>query len=105
MNTRGEILIIAALSIFPIGVGTSLSRYVKASLQALEDAGVDYRIGPMSTTIETETLDQLFDAVKTAYDAQRKLGAQRIYMVLNIDDRRDKDARMASKLAAVNSLT
>jgi uncharacterized protein (TIGR00106 family) len=104
MSTRGEILIIAALSIFPIGVGTSLSRHVKASLQALEDAGVGHRIGPMSTTIETETLDQLFDAVKVAHDAQRKLGAHRIYMVLNIDDRRDKNARITSKLAAVNAL-
>lgn len=98
-------LIITALTIFPIGVGTGLSRYLKASLQALEDAGVRYRIGPMSTTLETATLEQLFTAVKTAHDAQLKLGAQRIYLVLNIDDRRDKDARIDTKLAAVNRST
>jgi uncharacterized protein YqgV (UPF0045/DUF77 family) len=55
----------------------------------------------MSTTLETATLEQLFAAVQIAHDAQLKLGAQRIYLVLNIDDRRDKDAHIDTKLAAV----
>ena len=45
-------MIIGDLSVFPIGEGTSLSGYVKASLEALEETGLRFVPGTMSTTIE-----------------------------------------------------
>ena len=101
-NIRGDVLIIAALSVFPVGEGTSLSQYVRESLKALEDTGVAIQPGAMSTTIEAENLDELFSAVKITHDAQLKMGAKRIYLVLTIDDRRDKDASIATKLKSIN---
>ncbi len=95
-------MIIAALSIFPVGVGTSLSTHVKASVDAIEASDLTSTRGAMATTIEAETLDDLFAVVKKAHDAQLKLGAKRVYLVLTVDDRKDKAATMATKLKAIS---
>jgi len=97
----GDSLIIAALSVFPVGEGTSLSGYVRASLDALEKTGLRFEPGAMTTTIEAKSLDELFSAVKKAHEAQLAMGAKRIYLVLTIDDRRDKDANIGTKLRSV----
>lgn len=101
IDEYGDSLIIAALSVFPIGEGTSLSGYVKASLDALEETGLRFKLGAMSTTIEAKSLDELFSAVKKAHEAQLAIGAKRIYLVLTIDDRRDKEASIETKLRSI----
>ncbi len=94
-------MIIAALSIFPVGEGTSLSNYVKASLEELKQSGLTIQIGAMATTIEASTLDDLFQAIKKAHDIQITMGAQRVYFVLTVDNRQDRNATMSTKLKAI----
>lgn len=95
-------MIIAALSIFPVGEGTSLSKYVRASLKALGETGLKSEPSAMATIIEAKNLDELFAAVKKAHEAQLKMGAKRVYMVLTVDDRKDKEATMKSKMKAIS---
>jgi uncharacterized protein (TIGR00106 family) len=99
----GDDVIIAALSIFPVGEGTSLSNYVKASLNELKKTGLTIQPGSMTTTIEASTLDDLFQAVKKAHDIQITMGAQRVYFVLAVDNRQDKNATMSTKLRAIDA--
>ena len=40
---------IAQLSVYPIGEGTSLSRFVKKGVSVIEGSGYKYEIGGMST--------------------------------------------------------
>jgi len=94
-------MIIADVSVAPIGVGTSLSSYVKEAHAAIKAANVKYYAGPMGTTFEAETLDQLFSIIKAAHEAVVNAGAQRIVTTIKIDDRRDKDARMDAKVKAL----
>lgn len=94
-------MIIAALSIFPVGEDTSLSNYVKASLEELKQSGLTIQIGAMATTIEAASLDDLFQAIKKAHDIQITMGAQRVYFVLTVDNRQDKNATMSTKLKAI----
>ncbi|MCW4039850.1 MAG: MTH1187 family thiamine-binding protein [Candidatus Bathyarchaeota archaeon] len=94
-------MIIAALSIFPVGEGTSLSKYVKASLEELKHSGLTIQIGAMATTIEASTLDDLFQAIKKAHDIQITMGAQRVYFVLTVDNRQDRNATMSTKLKSI----
>ena len=96
-------MIIAALSIFPVGESTSLSKYVKASLEELKKSGLTINIGAMATTIEAATLDELFQVIKKAHDVQLNMGAQRVYFVLTVDDRQDKKATMSTKLKAIGA--
>ena len=79
----------------------SLSGYVRASLEALKKTGLRFEPGAMATTIETESLDELFSAVKKAHKAQLAMGAKRIYLALTIDYRRDKEARIETKLKSI----
>jgi uncharacterized protein (TIGR00106 family) len=94
-------LILAQLSVYPIGESTSLSRFVKKGIQVIKESGYTYEIGGMSTAIEVPDLDALFLLVKKVHQAHVDEGGQRIVIDLKVDDRRDKDATIGSKRNAV----
>lgn len=94
-------MIIAEVAIFPTSEGVSVSRYVKQALQVLEDSGLDYETGPMATCIQATSLEDIFDVVEQMHEAIVEMGAQRIHLDLRVDDRRDTDATMQSKLKAI----
>lgn len=92
---------IAQLSVYPIGDGTSLSRFVKKGVEVVENSGYNFEVGGMSTSIEVPDLDALFKLVKEVHAAHLSEGANRIVIDLKVDDRRDKKASIASKKASV----
>jgi uncharacterized protein (TIGR00106 family) len=94
-------MIIAQLSIAPIGKGTSVSNYVKVVIETLKKEQVKFQTNAMATVIETQDLTTLFHVVQKAHLAVAAAGAERIITELKIDDRRDKEVTMKSK---VNSL-
>ena len=94
-------MIIAELSIVPVGSGTSVSKYVKIAIKALEGRGVRVIPGPMSTVLECKDIDLLFKAVKAAHKAVLASGVVRVIITLKIDARTDKDATVESKLRAI----
>lgn len=96
-------MIIAELSIVPIGSGTSVSKHVRIAIKALEGRGVRVIPGPMSTVLECKDIDLLFKAVKAAHRAVLAGGAVRVVTTLKIDDRTDKEASVDSKLRAITS--
>ncbi len=95
-------MIIAQLSIAPVGVGVHLSLYVKKVIEVLKEENVTYKINAMATVIETESLDQLFRVVQKAHNAVLSSGVQRVITELKIDHRVDSDAHMQSKIDAVS---
>jgi uncharacterized protein (TIGR00106 family) len=92
---------IASFSVYPVGEGTSLSRFVKKGVAVIKASGYPYEVGAMSTSVEVPDLDALFDLVKKVHAAHLAEGAKRIVIDLKVDDRRDKEATMASKKGAV----
>ncbi len=88
---------IAQLSVFPIGEGSSLGRFVRKGISVIKESGYQYEVGGMSTAIEVPDLDALFDLVKKVHAAHLSEGAQRIIIDLKVDDRRDKNATIQSK--------
>ena len=94
---------IAAMSIYPLGQGTSLSRFVKKGVAIIQESGLNYEIGPMSTAVEAPDLDTIFALVKKIHAAHVAEGAQRVVIDLKVDDRRDKPASMAQKKKSVTS--
>jgi uncharacterized protein (TIGR00106 family) len=94
---------IAAVSISPVGEGTSVSRYVAAALRVARDQDrVRWRLDPMFTTLEGELAD-IFALVQAMQQAVFDAGAARVSTVLKIDERRDRAARMEDKLQAVEA--
>ena len=92
---------IAQLSVYPIGEGTSLSRFVKKGVSVIEESGYNYEIGGMSTSIEVPDLDALFELIKRVHAAHVDEGARRLVIDLKVDDRRDKKATIETKKSAV----
>ena len=92
---------IAQMSVYPIGEGTSLSRFVKKGVAVIEKSGYAYDVGGMATTVEVPDLDALFELVKQVHAAHVAEGARRVAIDLKVDDRRDKTDTIASKKSAV----
>ena len=94
-------MILAQLSMYPLGEGTSLSRFVKKGIQVIKESGYKYEIGGLSTAVEVPDLDSLFQLIKKVHQAHLGEGAKRIVIDLKVDDRRDKEATIDTKRNAV----
>lgn len=94
-------MIISQLSIAPVGAGTSLNKYVKRALDSLRKNNVNFEVNDMATVIETEDLETLFKVVQEAHNAVIKAGAKRVITEIKIDDRRDKNVIIGTKVKAV----
>lgn len=89
-------MVIAEVSIFPLGTESpSISRYVAAAVKELEASGLRCTLGPMGTTVEAETTEEIYAAVARAQAAVFDLGIGRVYTVLKMDERRDVQGRSA----------
>ncbi|MBZ9570277.1 MTH1187 family thiamine-binding protein [Methanobrevibacter sp. TMH8] len=99
-------MITVDFGIVPIGTEeTDLGDYVSVAVQAIKDSGLSYELTGMGTQIEAENLDELYEAVQAAQEAVFKVGANRVFAVLKIDDRRDKDTRgLKDKVDTVNAM-
>lgn len=94
-------MIIAQLSIAPVGKEVSVSKYVKLVIETLKKENVKFETNAMATVIEIEDLKTLFDIVQKAHNVVIASGAERVITELKIDDRRDKDATIKSKINAL----
>jgi len=96
-------MIVADFSMIPMGSGTSASRYVRAIHEVLKSSGVNFVPGPMSTSLEVESLEELFRVIDAANQRLKDMGVQRIITSIRIDYRLDKEISIDSKLKAVGA--
>jgi uncharacterized protein (TIGR00106 family) len=94
-------MIISQLSIAPVGADISLGKYVKIVITTLRRNNVNFEINDMATVIETKDLEALFKVVQEAHNAVIKAGAKRVITELKIDDRRDKNVTIGTKVKSV----
>jgi uncharacterized protein (TIGR00106 family) len=83
-------MVVAELSIIPVGEGTSERRYVEAAIEALRAMGLRPEVGPLGTALQADRLDDVLEAVRAAHRAVMDLGAQRVLVELRVDDRVDE---------------
>ena len=95
---------IAEITIVPLGTGsTSLSQYVADVENVLKKySDLKFELTPMSTVVEGD-IDRILVAVREMHETPFKNGAKRVSTRLSIDDRRDKEASMRSKMESVKS--
>ncbi len=96
-------MITAELTIIPIGTsGTSLSNYIAAAVAALDNNGIKYELTGMGTLLESNDLEKIFKAIRSAHEAVFSEGAQRVATSIKIDERRDFDRTINDKVVSVN---
>ncbi len=94
--------VIADLSIVPLGVGLSLSKYVAACERILRDAGLEPRLHAYGTNVEGEW-DAVFAALRRCHETLHEMGAPRVSTNLRCGTRTDRDQRAADKIRSVEA--
>jgi len=87
-------------AMFPTDKGAGVSPYVSKVLRFVRDSGVAYRLNPMGTTIETNSMEEALDIVNQAYKILEP-DAERIYTTINIDARKGPSDRIQGKIDSV----
>jgi uncharacterized protein (TIGR00106 family) len=92
--------VIADLTVVPIGVGVSLSKYVASCEKVLEEAGLETRLHAYGTNIEGEW-DAVLAAVKRCHEVIHEMGAPRVSSTLKLGTRIDREQKMDDKVRSV----
>ncbi|MCB9557977.1 MAG: MTH1187 family thiamine-binding protein [Deltaproteobacteria bacterium] len=85
------------------GQGVGISQYVARALRVLKDSGLAHQTHAMGTVIEGD-IDALFEIAQRMHAACFDPAGEEILRVvtsIKIDDRRDKQATMQSKVDAL----
>jgi uncharacterized protein (TIGR00106 family) len=95
----------ADLTVIPLGTPEpSTARYIAEIQRRLAaQERVAYRMHAMGTSLEGATEDVLA-LVGELHAVPFGLGAPRVYTVLKLDDRRDRESTLDSKVASVEAL-
>ena len=93
------VVLLAQFSIAPFGKGESLSKYVAEIIDLIDDSGLEYRLGAMSTTVEGD-VDAVFDLIKACH-LRMRLFSRRVTTHIALDDREDALNQLTSKPESV----
>jgi len=94
--------VIADIRVLPFGTETaSLSHYVADCVSLLDQApDVSYQVTPMATMVQGP-LERILELLQQMHELPFTRGISRVVTNISIDDRRDKEISMASKVRAV----
>lgn len=90
--------IIADLCIVPMGVGASVSSYIREVRDILASTGLTHEMHANGTNIEGE-MAEVSAAVEACCQRLHELGVERIFCTMHFSTRTDKPQTMADKLA------
>jgi len=90
------------LCVVPLGVGVSVSKYVAACHEIIQEAGLQSKLHAYGTNIQGEW-DQVFQAVKACHEKIHAMGAPRITTTIKAGTRIDRPQTMADKVASVQA--
>lgn len=94
--------VIADLTVVPIGVGISLSKYVAACEEVLKESSLKTTLHPNGTALEGEW-DAVMAAVKACHERVHGMGAPRIFTTLKIGTRTDREQTLEDKIQSVEA--
>lgn len=96
----------AEISIVPIGTSdTSMSKEIAAAYDAIRNIKnlKKVTLTPMSTQVESDNLDHVFQAIHAAHDSAKSAGATRVISTIRIDERLDKPNTLDEKIQSVKT--
>ena len=79
--------------------GASVSKQVSKIIDAIDKTGVSYKLTPMGTIVETQTMKEALEIVELAYE--QLSDCERVYSSLKFDIRKEQKERLKSKIESV----
>lgn len=92
--------VLLEFAIFPTDKGTSVSAYVSKVIEMIRSSGAVYRLTPMGTVVETETMEAALEILQKAFEVLEP-DSERVYCSAKFDIRKGTANRMESKIAAI----
>jgi uncharacterized protein (TIGR00106 family) len=96
----------AEISIVPIGTSnTSIGKEIAAAYDAIRNIKnlKKVTLTPMSTQVESDSLNDIFQAIHAAHDSAKSVGARRVISTIRIDERLDKPNTLDEKVQSVKA--
>ncbi len=94
--------VLVEFAMFPTDKGESVSQYVSRIIKMIDESGVPYKLTPMGTVFETETMEEALKIIGEAYK-QLEPDCNRVYSVVKFDIRKGKSNRLVQKIKSVES--
>jgi len=94
--------ILVEFAMFPTDKGESVSSYVSRIIKVIDESGVEYKLTPMGTVFETETMDKALEVLRKSYEVLES-DCNRIYSTIKFDIRKNRSNRMKQKIASIES--
>ena len=96
--------VIADICIVPLGVGVSVSKYVAACEQILEEAGLNPGLHAYGTNVEGDW-EAVMSAFRRCHERVHEMGAPRITTTIRLGTRTDRAQTIQEKIDSVHSKT
>jgi uncharacterized protein (TIGR00106 family) len=96
----------AEISIVPIGTSdTSMGKEIAAAYDAIRNIKnlKKVTLTPMSTQIESDNIEDIFQAIHAAHNSAKSVGAKRVISTIRIDERLDKPNTLDDKVQSVKT--
>ena len=75
-------MIHAEISIYPMGTATSVSFYIAKAIESIQKMeGIRYQINPMGTILESNDINQIYDAAKKMMNVVHNLGVSGVEVI------------------------
>lgn len=91
--------VLVNFAMFPTDSGTSVSKYVSKIIKMISDSGFPYKLNPMGTSFETETMAEALHLIEESYIILEN--HDRVYAVVNFDIQKGKSNRITSKIKSI----
>jgi uncharacterized protein (TIGR00106 family) len=92
--------VLVEFAMFPTDKGESVSSYVTRIIKMIDESGVPYKLTPMGTVFETESMEEALKIINEAYK-QLEPDCNRVYSVVKFDIRKGKSNRLKQKIESV----
>ncbi len=92
--------VLVEFAMFPTDKGESVSSYVSRIIKMFKEGNVNYKLTPMGTVFETETMEDALNVINAAYKCLEP-DCNRIYSTIKFDIRKNVNNRMEQKIASI----
>jgi len=92
--------VLADVSLVPMGVGISVSKYVAECEKIFKQAGLKIKLHSYGTNIEGEW-EEVFAAIKKCHEVVHEMGAPRISTNMRFGTRTDREQSLEDKVKSV----
>ncbi|MCO6043821.1 MTH1187 family thiamine-binding protein [Aeoliella sp. ICT_H6.2] len=89
------------MSIVPLGLGESVSKYVAQCVELVDKSGLDYELHSMGTIVEGE-LPEVLSLMQSCIEKIAE-SSNRVTCTAKLDYRQGPGGRLAAKVASVES--